>query len=333
MPQLGSQVRGLVCAWAVWAATWCVVSNTAYGYETLGDFLGQAEAPSDETTIAEESIVEPLSASPLQADSPIEGDRALQQPIIEGDEPAMASYGGPYDEHFGVPPDDGSQQMGTRPISWISGPYIRYGVGFVVGEGILEGGQKLGWGINGGFRQPFAPGLAPGRMFFDLGGGYLSGVGNTNRILPGLATQVDDSTTTVANAYSVNLTEVKRGSVNVALGWYWGDVVDHRGQDPRLRFATRFGARYGSVRGRFLEQQILPLPNLATSMKTTYLNTDTFGGLLLGTEAILLNRTFATCNVQWTADVEFANDWIEFGGFDSGSLGTASLMTGFMLSR
>jgi hypothetical protein len=54
---------------------------------------------------------------------------------------------------------------------------------------------------------------------------------------------------------------------------------------------------------------------------------------LFGTEAILLKRSYSTCNVLWTADVEFANDWIEFGGFDSGSLGTASLMTGIMLSR
>lgn len=298
-----------------------------------------------ETFVTEASVVEPLPDEPLgdsmqagesllQADSPLAGERVMQQPLAASPATTMPSYPDYGDDHFGAPPDDGSQQMmGSRPIGWISGPYLRYGVDFVVGEGVLEGGQKLGWGINGGFRQPLAPGLAPGRMFFDLGGGYLSAVGNTNRILPGLATLVDGSTQTVANAYSVNLTEVKRAGVNVALGWYWGDVVDHRGQDPRLRFSTRFGGRYGSVRGRFLEERIVPLPNLATSMKTTYLNTDTFGGLFLGTEAILLNRTFSTCNVQWTADVEFANDWIEFGGFDSGSLGTASLMTGIMLSR
>ena len=101
------------------------------------------------------------------------------------------SYVPGYDAPYGVGPADQPDQMsGNMPISWISGPYLRYGVDFVIGEGVLEGGQKLGWGINGGFRQALAPGLAPGRMFFDFGGGYLSAVGNTNRIVPGLDTNI-----------------------------------------------------------------------------------------------------------------------------------------------
>jgi hypothetical protein len=334
MMPLRRLVRGILCAVALWGAACGGPLPQAVGYETLAQFLGGGETLEAEDLPGAAADGEPLGDSLLHDDSPLQGHRALQ-PIAGRSASPLATHPVYGDDHFGVPPDDGSQQMmmGNRPIGWISGPYLRYGVDFVVGEGVLEGGQKLGWGINGGFRQPLAPGLAPGRMFFDLGGGYLSAVGNTNRILPGLATHIDGSTTTVANAYSVNLTEVKRAGVNVALGWYWGDAIDDRSQDPQLRFATRFGGRYGSVRGRFLEERIVALPVLATSMKTTYLNTDTFGGLFLGTEAILLNRNFSTCNVQWTADVEFANDWIEFGGFDSGSLGTASLMTGIMLSR
>ena len=86
------------------------------------------------------------------------------------------------------------------------------------------------------------------------------------------------------------------------------------------------------MRGRFREERLEDTP-IGGTLDSTYLNTDTFGGLLLGTEAVLLKRSYSTCNVLWTADVEFANDWIEFGGFNSGSIGTASLMTGFMLSR
>lgn len=294
--------------------------GVAAAASTLIDFIAAEQLP-DET--APESLLQPES---------LLEDEVLQQPIAEYRPAPMDAYPDPGMERFGVGPDD-QPPMGPRPISWISGPYLRYGVDFVIGEGILEGGQKLGWGINGGFRQPLGPGIASGRTFIDFGGGYLSGVGNTNRILPGLATLITGTTQTIDDAFSVNLTEVKRASVNVALGWYWGDVVDRRGEDPRLRFATRFGARYGSVRGRFLEELIIDPPITVTSIKTTYLNTDTFGGMLLGTEVILLNRTYGACNVQWTADVEFANDWMEFGGFDSGSLGTASLMTGFMLAR
>lgn len=284
---------------------------------------------------ADDSAASELDAAGLEAPSPLEGDQALQQPIVDSESLAPESYVPSYDAPFGEDPADSPQQMsGNMPIGWISGPYLRYGVDFVVGEGVLEGGQKLGWGINGGFRQPLAPGLALGRMFFDFGGGYLSAVGNTHRLLPGRETNAAGvvNPIPVVDAFSVNLTEVKRASIQTALGWYWGDAVDRRGDDPQLRFATRFGGRFGSVRGRFLEER-LEDPPFGGTLNSTYLNTDTFGGLLLGTEAILLKRSYSTCNVLWTADVEFANDWIEFGGFDSGSLGTASLMTGFMLSR
>jgi hypothetical protein len=306
-----------LCMACYWSA------EAARGQGTLLDFIDGADAPA----------ASELDAAALDAPSPLEGDQALQQPMVDSDELAPGNYDPGYDAPYGVGPADQPDQMsGNMPIGWISGPYLRYGVDFVVGEGVLEGGQKLGWGINGGFRQALAPGLAPGRMFFDFGGGYLSAVGNTNRILPGLATNIAGVESTIPDAFSVNLTEVKRASIQTALGWYWGDVVDRRGDDPQLRFATRFGGRFGSVRGRFLEER-LEDPPVGGTLESTYLNTDTFGGLLLGTEAILLKRSYSTCNVLWTADVEFANDWIEFGGFDSGSLGTASLMTGFMLSR
>jgi hypothetical protein len=318
-------LEAAACLLAI-VATW---SHPAAGAEhaTLMEFLDESPAAVGET----------FEEVPSLAPSPLEDDRSLQVPLEPRSSPLSDASIIPEDESYGAPygvgPEDRPDYMPpNRPISWISGPYLRYGVDFVIGEGVLEGGQKLGWGINGGFRQALAPGLASGRIFFDLGGGYLSAVGNTHRILPGDQVTAAGARTPIADAFSVNLTEVRRASVHTALGWYWGDVVDQRGDDPRLRFATRFGGRYGSVRGDFLEERIKD-PAVGTTLESTYLNTDTFGGLLVGTEAILLNRSFSTCTVLWTADVEFANDWIEFGGFDSGSLGTASLMTGFMLSR
>ena len=301
----------------------CWTNGTARGEATLLDFIDGAEPP----------VATEQDAAALVAPSPLEGDQTLQEPVVEAESLPTGNYDMDYNAPYGAGPEDQpGQTPGYMPVGWISGPYLRYGVDFVVGEGLLEGGQKLGWGINGGFRQPLAPGLAPGRMFFDFGGGYLSAVGNTNRIVAGEATNIAGVKSTVADAFSVNLTEVKRASIQTALGWYWGDPVDNRALDPQLRFATRFGGRFGSVRGRFHEER-LEDPPIGGTLDSTYLNTDTFGGLLLGTEAVLLKRSYGTCNVLWTADIEFANDWIEFGGFDSGSLGTASLMTGFMLSR
>jgi hypothetical protein len=151
----------------------CWSGDTARGEGTLLDFIDGAE----------ESAASELDAAALDAASPLEGDPALQQPMVEAEELAPESYAPAYDASYGIGPEDQSDQMpGNMPIGWISGPYLRYGVDLVVGEGVLEGGQKLGWGINGGFRQPLAPSLALSRMFFDFGGGYLSAVGNTNRI-------------------------------------------------------------------------------------------------------------------------------------------------------
>ncbi|BBO34399.1 hypothetical protein [Lacipirellula parvula] len=319
---------GTPWALAAWSLAWFAAAGSVRGEGTLLEYLQRAESRSVSPASANmETIVE---GEPM----PLADEIALEQPLSSASSVAEAPY---YDDHeppFGVGPEDQPSYLpGNMPINWISGPYLRYGVDFTIGEGILEGGQKLGWGINGGFRQALAPGLAPGNMFFDLGGGYLSAVGQTTRVVDGVETNtITNVKTPVADAFTVNLLEVKRASVNLALGWYWGDVVDRRGQDPRLRFATRFGGRMGSVRGRFIKHLDL-VPSANSNIQSTFLNTDTFGGLLLGTEAILLSRRYDTCNILLTADVEFANDWIEFGGFDSGSLGTASLMTGFMLTR
>lgn len=74
-------------------------------------------------------------------------------------------------------------------------------------------------------------------------------------------------------------------------------------------------------------------PPVGGSLTATHGDTDVFGGVFVGAEAILLDRNYAIGHVQWTLDGELANDWIEFEGFERGSLGTASLTLGIMLSR
>jgi hypothetical protein len=64
-----------------------------------------------------------------------------------------------------------------------------------------------------------------------------------------------------------------------------------------------------------------------------YRRTDTYGGLFVGTEAILLQRQYSFGQFQWTVDGEFACDWINFDNVIEGDLGTAAVMMGFMLSR
>jgi hypothetical protein len=93
------------------------------------------------------------------------------------------------------------------------------------------------------------------------------------------------------------------------------------------------GGRWTHVRGRFEDIPLTFPPEQATITNPDYGKTCTAGGLFVGTEAILLRRNTSIGSVAWTIDAEFANDWVEFEEFHRGSLGTASIMFGFMLSR
>jgi len=225
---------------------------------------------------------------------------------------------------------------GVRPINWISGPYFKSGVAMVLADGVVEN-QDAGYTISGGLRQALGPDLGGDRLFLDLGGSYLSAFGTTVRNTAGLrVTSISGfviNEEIVADAFTTTLDEVRRGSVHAALGWYWGSPLDNRSADPQVRVATRFGGRVGHVRGRFGDDVPLIMPGANQTISRIYGKTDTFGGLFVGTEAILLQRDTSVGHIQWTLDGELANDWIEFEAFEAGTMGTASIMLGFMLSR
>lgn len=242
----------------------------------------------------------------------------------------------------------------VRPVNWISGPYLRGGVNFVLDDNIFDVDQGTGYGISGGWRQPLGPEIGGDRFFLDLGGSYQEAIGEASPVLiDGLqtgttvdVTDPDDvgaqSFSIQTNAFQTTLEELRRGSLHAALGWFWGPGLDNRSCDPQLRFATRIGGRVGHARGGYAEQRLLPpsAPTQVGNFRTTFENrpvyyqkTDTYGGLFVATEAILLQRQYSFGHFQWTVDGEFANDWINIGNVWDGSLGTASVMMGFMLSR
>ncbi|MEM9659650.1 MAG: hypothetical protein AAF961_14920 [Planctomycetota bacterium] len=220
----------------------------------------------------------------------------------------------------------------NRPaaIKWAAGPYLRAGPSFVLGDGILDT-QKTGYAVSGGVRQPFGPAIAGDRLFLDLGGSYLSAFGVTTRIVPG---QEFNSQGNIVADVDVNstLSEVRRASAHAAIGMFWGSSFDNRSEDPQLRFVLEAGGRYGHIHGQFFDQPVGQIPE-GNSVFGNYSSTDTFGGLFVATEAILLRRNSVLGDLQWTVAGEFGNDWIDFRGFESGGLGTASILFGFMLSR
>src|SRR5690606_35944800 len=147
---------GLTVVAALCCATACCwgVGATARGQSTLLQYLDER----------------PLGAgqpAPTLLDSISTPERIVEQILPVDDASAIGAppvdfATGPYGS--GVV-DDPSLMQPEMPINWISGPYLRYGVDFVMGDGMLEGGQKVSWGINGGYRQPLALGLAPPNMF------------------------------------------------------------------------------------------------------------------------------------------------------------------------
>jgi hypothetical protein len=74
-------------------------------------------------------------------------------------------------------------------------------------------------------------------------------------------------------------------------------------------------------------------PDVLQVIRPAYSTTDTSGGLFVSTEAILLRRASPVGDLQWTVNAEFANDWVQFKGFESSQLATASILFGAMLSR
>ncbi|MBA3481892.1 MAG: hypothetical protein H0T51_08765 [Pirellulales bacterium] len=288
-------------------------------------------------------------AAPSAAEQELLGTAPASSLLVDpAVQPAQAIYGA----GGGSAPND---LMPTRPVNWIAGPYLRSGVNFVLGEDIFDAAQKTGWGISGGYRQPLGPELGGDRFFFDLGGSYQSTSGRATPVLfDGLQTTtitntstnpptvVSTSFATRNDAFATTLEDVRRGSAHAALGWFWGPGLDDRSADTQLRFASRIGGRVGHARGGYEDERLIFAPpdvvngNFTTHVEIDevyYKKTDTYGGLFVGTEAILLQRQTEFGHFQWTVDGEFANDWINIGDIWDGSLGTASVMMGFMLSR
>ncbi|MCC6491870.1 MAG: hypothetical protein IT424_02495 [Pirellulales bacterium] len=265
---------------------------------------------------AEQPLTDPLN--PLEPAAP----GAIVQP--DAVEPLLADGAVPYGGYLGDGYYEDYQAPATRPVNWIGGPYLKAGPGGIIGGGIFDDAD-VAWTVSGGYRQPLGPQIGGDRFFLDAGGSYLSAYGETVRDTQNFIPLGNNLFLPIT--VSTTLKEVKRASAHAAIGWYWGPPMDNAGGDPQVRFATRIGGRVGHVRGEFED---------ATDFNISrgYGRTDTFGGVFAGTEAILLQRQYeALGNVQWTIDGEFANDWIDFGGFQKGSLGTASVMFGFMLSR
>ncbi len=293
---------------AIVAAALCGGATTRGAAQTLDQLVrqfggGEAEA---------------APVDPFQAAAAGGATAAAPTPIINDPHVQPAQYS---DWDVGVGP---APVMIEQPANWISGPYMKTGVAVGLGGGFFDD-QVPGFNVTGGFRAPLGPALDE-RLFLDVGGSYLSLYGDMTHAVNGRQV-VNGEVIIVPDAFDAQLKEVKRAMAHLAFGRYWGDVLDNRGDDPQWRVATRFGGRVGHVRGRFdVEPSI-------SGLTPDFGKTDTTGGLFCGIEAIYLARRTTLGNMAWTVDCELANDWMKFNNWDSGNIGTASFMLGFMVTR
>ena len=220
-----------------------------------------------------------------------------------------------------------------QTVSWLSGPYFKLGLTSVLGNGLLVEDRTTSYTISMGGRQPLGPGLGGRRLFFDVGGSYLSAQGSVTRDVAG--NQVNTTTTVstiVDDAFEVTLEEVRRVGAHAGIGCYFGSLLDDRSQDPQARLGLVLGGRLSHIHGVFNSERLIT-PPAGNTLTPINADSDMAGGIYLDIEALVLKRSSPLGDLQWTIDGEFAHDWIDLSNFEERGLATASLLFGFMVVR
>jgi hypothetical protein len=310
--------RATTLAAGLCAAAW-LVAAPAHGQDPLVE-----AAPGDPLAgqLFEEQADEPVTPG---AEGSTMADAVAGDPAIAGDGAFTGNVGIMPDGHYAALPYAPGYAPAVQAVNWISGPYLRSGVALGMGGSVLNN-PEAGYSIAGGYRTPLGPAFDE-RLFLDVGVSYLSVFGSTTHLTSGRLTS-NNVTTVLPFAFNSTLKEIRRIAAQAAVGWYWGDLMDDRSNDPQLRIATRFGGRVGHVRGDFDDE-----PLISSTFTPNYGKTDSMGGLFVGTEAILLQRDTQVGSVAWTLDGELSNDWVLFEAFESGNVGTATIMLGMMITR
>lgn len=257
-------------------------------------------------------------------------ETVLAKPTIEDSAVQPAGYGcQSCMEYFSC------NECSSRPqtVSWLSGPYFKLGLTAVLGDGFLDENSQTSYTISMGGRQPLGPGLGGRRLFFDVGGSYLSAEGETTRNVNG--NQVNTATNTsmiIPDAFRVTLEEVRRSGAHAGVGYYFGSLLDDRSEDPQARLGLVVGGRLSHIHGVFNAQQLVT-PPAGSTIRQLNSKSDMAGGIYVDLEALVLKRSSPLGDLQWTIDGEFAHDWIDFGNFENRGLATASLLFGLMVVR
>ena len=228
----------------------------------------------------------------------------------------------------------------TAPMGGWLGFYFGAGPTIPLGNDPFTSHRDAGVSIQGGARQALT--YDPHEfLFFDLGGSFLSVRGQRSGVIPAaLKNTVTNTSTPIQNAYDTTLLNIRRASVDAALGGYFNPLGYFGIRPDVIRAMVRGGGRIGSAYGRFHETPTTDLINAvnlaralgeSVSVGQIINKTDTFEGLFIGGGLDFIvtepnprfgNRPFLTLG----ANAEYSHDWINFRHFSKQPLDVIAIM-------
>ncbi len=227
--------------------------------------------------------------------------------------------------------------------------FVRSGPVLSTDEGFFND-TDVGWSIQGGTRQPIARPSQAGYLFLDLGGSFLAINGDDDPILtPGNVNIISAGAVQIVHLndlFSTRLRQLRRASVDVAVGWHHNPPRRNGVTGSLLQFTVRGGGRFGHMHGKFTSEATPSLNAVLAGLQagetaiitSDFSKNDTFGGLFGGAGVAVKTRRVCTralgaLDVSWGIDAEFSFDWIDFKNFEDDGLGTAAILLNWSVSR
>ena len=225
--------------------------------------------------------------------------------------------------------DSNSQVLSRFPTH---ATYLKAGTAFALGDGFFENDSRVGFALEGGWREFLLPeGTTP--YFLDVGGSLITMAGRgETRVINGESDPIIGGAppTPQIGAFESTLTDLRRVAAHAALGYYFQPIEPEYYQ---LLFTLRFGGRWGHVSGLYERVQIRDdVPNDTRPTKDVASN-DTFGGIFLSLEMALVKQEFFGGDIAVITDFNVVNDWIDLVGLQDDGFPTASVMFGVTMRR
>ncbi|MCA9216696.1 MAG: hypothetical protein KDB27_26685 [Planctomycetales bacterium] len=283
-------------------------------------------------------VARPVQFTEMQADDDVAAgediatsdDTAILADDLIASESEIASESGDFTNrdaghYYANGPSEVESGIGQWPTF---ATYLKAGPSFGFG-GFFKGDRRVGFALQGGVREGFGS-CSP--WFFDLGGSFqTSGGRGIQAVSDGFVSnsQLGIPNTPVPDALTSTLREIRRGSIQTAIGYYLQPLS---GPTYEMLFSLRFGSRLGHAKADF-DRVVNPDNQPGTELLKPFADSDDFLGLFAGVEWVLSKHEFLGGDMSFVVDGEVANEWLEFDGLKKDSLPTAAVLFGLTVRR